>query len=161
MLKAFGHAGDADVFFDDVVVRGDVAVADGPVLTVAVEGGGFEVLIAKAEADPAPDIGAAAGHAETAHPVEGLVGGRRIGFVVVVDEPVLRVFVADVELGLNRMILADDPGRHVAVLELEGGLVLGEVGVGLRAAGFDNGNVEAGFGEALCGPAAGGAGTYY
>jgi hypothetical protein len=36
-----------------------------------------------------------------------------------------------------------------------------EVGVGLWAARFDDGDVEAGFGEALCGPAAGGAGADY
>ena len=35
-----------------------------------------------------------------------------------------------------------------------------EVSVGLGATGFDDGDVETGFGEALCGPAAGCAGTY-
>src|SRR5580698_1448451 len=108
MFEAFGHAGDADVFFDDVVVGGDVGVADGPVFAVAIVRGGFEVPVAEAEAYAAPDVGATAGYAETAHPVVGLVGGSGVGFVVIVDEPVLRVFVADVELPLNRMILFDD-----------------------------------------------------
>ena len=141
VLEAFGHAGDADVFFDDVVVRSDVGVADGPVFAVAVVRGGFEILIAEAEADAAPDVGAAAGHAEAAHPVEGLVGGRGVGLVVIVDEPVLRVFVADVELPLDGVFFCDDGVRHVAVFELEGGFVLGEVFVGLRATGFDDGDV--------------------
>jgi len=161
VLEAFGHAGDADVFFDDVVVGGDVCVADGPVFAVAVVRGGFEILIAEAEADAAPDVGAAAGDAEAAHPVEGLVGGRGVRFVVIVDEPVLRVFVADVEFALDRVILFDDGIRHVAIFQFEGGFVLGEIFVGLRATGFDDGDVEAGFGEALCGPAAGGAGADY
>jgi hypothetical protein len=39
--------------------------------------------------------------------------------------------------------------------------VLGEVFIGLRAAGFDNGDVKASFGEALCGPATGGARANY
>jgi hypothetical protein len=39
--------------------------------------------------------------------------------------------------------------------------VLGEVFVGLGAARFDDGDVESGFGEAFCGPAAGGAGPDY
>ncbi len=109
-------------------------------------GGGFEIPIAEAEADAAPDVGAAAGHAEAAHPVEGLVGGSGVGLVVIVDEPVLGVFVADVELGLDRVIFCDDGIRHGAVLQLEGGLVLGEIFVGLGAASFDDGDVEASFG---------------
>ena len=39
--------------------------------------------------------------------------------------------------------------------------MLGEIFVGLGATGFDDGDVEAGFGEALGGPAAGCAGAYY
>ena len=132
----------------------------GQSIAVAVVRGGFEILIAEAEADAAPDVGAAAGDAETAHPVKGLVGGRGVGLVVIVDEPVLRVLVADIEFALDRVIFGDDRLRHVAVFQLEGGFVLGEIFVGLWAAGFDDGDVEAGFGEALCGPAAGGAGAY-
>ena len=37
--------------------------------------------------------------------------------------------------------------------------MLGEIFVGLGTAGFDDGDVEASFGEALCGPATGGAGA--
>jgi hypothetical protein len=108
MFEAFGHAGDADIFFYDVVVRSDVAVGDGPVFAVAVVRSGFKVLVAEAEADAAPNVGAAAGHAEAAHPVERFVGGGGVGLVVIVDEPVLRVLVADVELGLDRVIFFDD-----------------------------------------------------
>ena len=39
--------------------------------------------------------------------------------------------------------------------------MLAEIRVGLRAAGFEDGDVEPGFGEALAGPAAGGAGAYH
>jgi len=37
--------------------------------------------------------------------------------------------------------------------------VLGEILVGLRAAGFEKRDLQAGFGEALAGPTAGSAGT--
>ncbi len=39
--------------------------------------------------------------------------------------------------------------------------MLGEVFVGLRATGFDDSHVEAGLGQALCGPSAGCAGADY
>ena len=98
MLETFGHAGDSDVFFHHVVIGRDVAVADRPVFAIAIVGGGFEIPIAEAQGDAAPDVGAAAGHAETAHPVKRFIGGRGVGLVVIVDEPVLRVFVADVAI---------------------------------------------------------------
>jgi len=60
-----------------------------------------------------------------------------------------------------RARLAQSLLGHVAICELEGGLVLVEIVVGLRAAGFDDGDLEAGCGEALGGPASGGAGTDY
>jgi len=53
--------------------RLDVSVAERPVFSEAVEGGGLEIPIAEAQADAAPNIGAATGHAEAAHPVKGLV----------------------------------------------------------------------------------------
>ena len=74
---------------------------------------------------------------------------------MVVDEPILRVLVADVELGLDGAGLAEDSFRAVAILQLEGGLVFGEVGVGLRAPRLDDGDFKAGLGEAFSGPAAG------
>ncbi len=48
MLEAFGAAGDADVLFDEIVVRLDIFVAERPVFSVAVERGGFEIPIAEA-----------------------------------------------------------------------------------------------------------------
>jgi len=71
----------------------------------------------------------------------------------------LCVFVADVEFGLDRASLADDFRRLIAVFELEGRLVFGEIFVGLRAAGFEERDLQAGFRKALSGPASGGAGA--
>ena len=159
MFKTFGHAGDADVFFDDVVVGRDVGVADGPVFAVAILRRGFEIPIAEAEADAAPDVGAAAGHPHAAHPIEGLVGGRGVGLFEIVDEPVVSVFVANFKFGLDGAGFADDFFGQIAIFEFERGLVFGEVFVGLRAAGFEKGNFQAGFREALAGPASGSAGA--
>src|SRR2546430_9995049 len=54
---------------------------------------------------------------------------------------------------------ADDFRRSVAVLELERGLVFGEILVGLQAAGFQQRDLQAGFREALAGPASGSTGA--
>src|SRR6202035_1844948 len=40
-LVAFGGAGDANIFFDDIVERSHVGVGDRPVIAVAVAAGGF------------------------------------------------------------------------------------------------------------------------
>jgi len=56
MLEAFGAAGDADVFLNEVVVRLDVLVTERPVFTVAVEGSCFEIPIAETEADAAQTL---------------------------------------------------------------------------------------------------------
>src|SRR6266403_3110730 len=159
MLEAFGGAGDADVFFDEIVVRLDIFITKRPVFSVTIERGGFEIPIAEAQADAAPDVGSAAGHAQAAHPVKGLAGGRCIRLFQIVDEPVERIFVANAEFDLDRAGLADDFRRAVAVLELELGLVFGEILVGLRAAGFQQRDLQAGFRKALAGPASGSAGA--
>ncbi len=159
MLQAFGSAGDADVFFDEIVVRFDVFVAQRPVFAVAVEGSGLEIPIAEAQADAAPDVGTAAGHAQAAHPVERLVGRRGVGLFEIVDEPIVSIFVANPKFDLNGSRLADKFGSFVAILELEFRLVFGEILVGLRAAGFEKSDLQAGFREALASPASGSPGT--
>ena len=160
MFEPFHAAGDADVFFDEIVVGLNVLVTERPVFAVAVERSSFKVPVAEAQADAAPDIGAATGNAQAAHPIERLFLGRGVGLLEIVDEPVKGVFVADVELGLDGASLADDFRSHVAVLEFERGLVLGKILVGLGAAGFEECNFQPRFGEAFAGPAAGSAGTY-
>src|SRR6266851_6347266 len=152
MLEAFGGAGDADVFFDEIVVWLDVSVAERPVFAVTIERGGFEIPIAEAQADAAPNVGSAARHAQAAHPVEGLVGRRCVWLFEIVDEPAVSVFVANPEFDLDGPCLADDFRHAVAVLEFERGLVFGEIPVGLRAAGFQQRDLQAGFREALARP---------
>src|SRR4029077_14111465 len=53
-LVAFGGAGGADVFFEDVVKTSDIGVGDGPVIAVAIATGGFEVVVAHAVALASP-----------------------------------------------------------------------------------------------------------
>ena len=75
---------------------------------------------------------------------------------MIVDEPVLGVFVANVlELGLNRVDFCDDFRGHVAILQFESWGVLAKVCVGLRAPGFDDSNFQPGFGQTLACPASG------
>ena len=93
--------------------------------------------------------------------MEWFVGGRCVGLVVVIDEPILGVLVTDVEVHLDRVLFCDDGLRHVAVFQFERGFVLGEVFVGLRATCFDDGDAESCFGKALRGPAAGCTGADY
>src|SRR5260370_39391149 len=127
MLEAFGGAGDPDVFYDEIVVRLDVFVAERPVFAVTIERGGFEIPIAEAQTDAAPDVSSSARHAQATHPVKGLVGGRCIRLFQIVDEPVERIFVANAEFDLDRAGLADDFRRAVAVLEFEHWLVFTEI----------------------------------
>src|SRR5260370_32785649 len=159
MLETFGAAGYADVFLDEVVVGLDVFVTERLVFTVAVKGSCLEIPIAEAQADAAPDVGAAASDAQAAHPVEWLFGGRCVRLIEVVDKPVVRIFVANPEFDLDGARLTDDFRRAVTVLEFELRLVLGKILVGLRAAGFEESDLQARFREALAGPAAGSAGS--
>ncbi len=159
MLEAFGTARDANVFFDEIVVGLDIFVAERPVFAVTVVRGGFEIPIAEAQAYAAPNIGAAAGHPQATHPVEGLVGGSGVRLFEVVDEPVVVVFAADLKFGLDGTRLADDFFGEVAVFEFERWLVFGEILVGLWTASFEQRDLQAGFSKALAGPASGSAGT--
>src|SRR6202045_4292504 len=159
MLEAFGGAGDADVFFDKIVVRLDVFVAERPVFAVAIERGAFEIPIAEAQTNAAPDVSSSARYAQATHPVKGLAGGRCIRLFQIVDEPVERIFITNAEFDLDRAVLADDFRRAVAVLEFERGLVFREILVGLRAAGFQQRYLQARFREALAGPASRSSGT--
>ena len=159
MFEALGRASDADVFLDEIVVGLDVFVAERPVFAVTIERGGFEIPIAEAQADAAPDVGAAARHAKATHPVKGLVGRSCVWLFQIVDEPVERILVANAEFDLDGAGFSDDFRRSVAVLELERGLVFGEILVGLQAAGFQQRDLQAGFREALAGPASGSTGA--
>jgi len=159
MLEAFGGAGDADVFFDEIVVRLDVLVSERPILAVAVKGSRLEIPIAKSQAYTAPDVGTAAGHSNAPHPVKGLVGRRRVGFFEIVGKPFVGIFVANAEFDLNRPRLANDFRGAVPVLQFERRLMLGKIFVGLRAAGFEERDLQASLRETLAGPAAGRART--
>src|SRR5258708_33754455 len=119
MLETFRGAGDGDVFFDKVVVGLDVFVTERPVFTVAVKGSCLEIPIAEAQADAAPDVGAAASDAQAAHPVEWLFGGRSVRPIEGVDKPVVRIFVANPEFDLDGGRRTDDFKPAGTVLEFE------------------------------------------
>src|SRR5262249_25135123 len=88
-----------------------------------------------------------------------LVFWRRVRFFEIIRKPIRCVFVADVELRLNGTLLANEFTRHVAIFEGEGRLVLRKIGVGLRAARFEERDPEASFRKTLAGPAAGSSGA--
>ncbi len=159
MLEAFGAASDANIFFNEIVIRLDVFVAERPVFTIAVERSRLEIPVAEAQADSSPDVGAPTGHAHAAHPVKGLVAGSGVRLLDIVDEPVVRIFVANAEFDLDGPRLANEFVGLVAILELEFGLVLGEILVGLRAAGFEKGDLQSGFRKAFAGPTPGSSGA--
>ncbi len=54
--EVFGMAGDAEIEIDLVVIRFDIGIGDGPVLTVAIAIFGFEIVIGKTQRQAAPDV---------------------------------------------------------------------------------------------------------
>src|SRR5260370_36779574 len=60
MREIFFDAGDAEIEIELVVVRRDVAVADGPIFAVAVAAFGLEVVVRKAESEASPNVGLSA-----------------------------------------------------------------------------------------------------
>src|SRR5712692_7037570 len=159
MFETFGAAGDAHVFFDEIVVGLDIFVTERPVFSVAIKGSSLEIPITEAQDDAAPHVGAATGHTQAAHPIEWLVSRCRVRLFEVVDEPFVGVFVANSEFDLYGTRFANEFRCLVAIFEFEFGLVLGEILIGLRAACFEECDLQAGFGEALASPATGSTGA--
>ena len=83
---------------------------------------------------------------------------RCVGLFEIISKPFVRVFVANAEFDLDGPRLADDFRRAVAILQFERGLVFREILVGLRAAGFEERDLQAGLRKAFAGPASGSAG---
>src|SRR5215472_9292202 len=123
MLDRFFHAGDANVSLHEIVIGLNVFVRERPVLAVAIARSSLKVPIAKAQAYAAPDVGAAARDAQTAHPKERLISGCGVRLFEVVDEPIVVVLAANFEDGLDGARIANDFRSHVAVLKFEGRLV--------------------------------------
>ncbi len=117
----------ADEVLDAVVVRLQLPVADGPVLTVSVAARRLELVVAEAVALARPAEGLAA-DLPAANPQELLALGKRVRVLVVVHEKLVAVLVAGVAEPLHRLVLdqllliAEAP-----VLELVRPDVLGEV----------------------------------
>jgi hypothetical protein len=115
----FGLTAHSDVLLDQVVIRREIRVGDGPVLAFAVERSAFQILSAEPIALTRPHIGATANEAESSLPAEWLIGRRRVGLLQVVGEPVGVVFGAGVAVGLSRPGLAEHLVRQVRVGQIE------------------------------------------
>src|SRR5271154_3261371 len=103
LREAFGLATYAGEFFDVVVPRRDVLIANRPIYGDTVAQVGFEIQIAPAITLAAPDDGFAANLA-AANPCERLsgIGGERI--FEIVDEELAGILVAGiVTLALDRL----------------------------------------------------------
>src|SRR5215467_2070376 len=159
MFDRFLAAADAHVPLNEVVIRLKVCVTEWPIFAVAVARRSLEIPIAEAQTNAAPDIGAPARDAQAAHPVKRLVRGSCVRLLEVIREPVGVVFVAS-KFRLDRPRLAQNLRSHIAVLQLESGLVLGEILVGLRLSRFYQRDLQSGFRKTLARPAARSAGTY-
>src|SRR5215470_5133923 len=159
MLDSFFRTADADIFFDEVVVGRDIFVAEWPVFAEAIVRSGFEIKIAEAEGDAAPNVGPATGHSNAAHPEKGLIFRRGVRLFEIVCKPIGSVFVADTENGLHRSRFANCFQGHVAIFQFKGRFVFGEIFVGLRTTGFEKGYFQASFSQALASPSAGCAGA--
>ena len=149
MCQPLSLPANPDVPFHEIVIGGEVLVADRPVVAVAVKGSGLQVEVAQPETHSPPDIRPAASHPQPPLPTERHVGRRGIGFIQVVCEPVVVVFRAGVTIFLNGASLADQRFGVVAILQLEYGLVLGEILVGLRTARVHQRHLQAGLRQSL------------
>src|SRR5262249_13853760 len=92
------------------------------------------------------------------HPEERLIGWSSVWLFDVADEPVGVVFTAR-ESGLDGTRLAQNFRSHVAIFQVKGGIMFGEILVGLGLAGLEKGNLQSSFCKAFAGPSAGSAGT--
>src|SRR5947209_15928930 len=174
MRKIFFHAGDAEILVDAIVIRGDVAVTDGPVFAVAVAILGFEIEIGEAKGQAAPDVGLAA---EAARANPRVVGaGERI--LALIDGDIFQVIgAADVALEVPGLFIAGAIGRAADSVLVEServrvwrklaprGIVVGPLhGAeflfdGELLAGFKEQHLHAVTGEDVAGHAAGGTGA--
>ena len=150
----FGLTRNADIVLDQFVVRNEILVADWPVFTVTVERFAVQVLFAQPVALAAPDVGASADDARAALPAERLVSGVGVGLLEIVDEPLVVPLATRVAIALSRPRAPHEVARLVAILELVGLDVLGEVLVALRLPRFEERDLDAGFGESFRRPAA-------
>ena len=149
-------AADADELLDVRVPRGEVRVADRPVDPDPVARVGLEIEIAEAIRLPRPHDRAPA-DLSPPDPQEGLLVGRRVRVLDVVDEELPAHLVAGVALALHgllgreRLAVVPAPVRH-AVRRHVFGVVPFRDDHGPR---LEHQRAEAEFGEFLRGPAAG------
>src|SRR3954471_10112989 len=105
LRQVFISAADADERFDLVIVRCQLFITDRPVVAVTVMARRFEIIIREAITLAAPHNRAPADLA-TAYPIEGLVGGRCVRVVYVINEELIAVLVTGITFGLHRLPLA-------------------------------------------------------
>ena len=150
-----------DVVLDELVVRHEILVGDRPVLAVAVERLAVQILVAEPVRLAAPDIRAPADDTRAALPTERLVVRGGVRFFEIVDEPLVVPLAARIAVTLTRARAAHPLARLIAIRQVVRRHVLGEVGVALRLSRFEERDLDAGLGQALRRPSAGGPGAHY
>src|SRR5581483_12495919 len=105
LRQVFISAADADERFDLIIVRSQLFITDRPVIAVTVMARRLEIIIRQSITLAAPHNRAPADLA-TAYPIEGLVGGRRVRVVYVINEELIAVLVTGITFGLHRLALA-------------------------------------------------------
>ena len=88
--KVFLHPGDAEVQIHLVVVRSQIAVADGPIFSVPIAALGLEIVIGKPQRQTSPDVCLAT---QAARPDPGVVGAGE-GILALIHNDVLDVVSA-------------------------------------------------------------------
>jgi hypothetical protein len=120
-----------------------------------------EVLFAQPVALAAPDVGAPADDARASLPAERLVIGVGVGLFEIVGEPLVVPLATGVAVPLLRSRTADEVARPVAVLEVVGRDVLGEVFVALRLPCFEQRDFDSSLGQPLGRPSTGSSRTHH
>ena len=148
----FRDSGDADVFFDQVVVGRDVLVANRPIVAIAVERRGLEIEVAQPVTLSSPHVRPAADDARAPLPAERLVRAGRVRFLEVVDEPVVVELGAGVAVFLLRARPAYDVGSAIAVFQVEDAGVLAEIAGVMGSSGVEERHLHACFTQTLGDP---------
>src|SRR5215831_5584648 len=160
LLEAFVGAADADEGFDQIVVRREVLVADGPVLAITITAGGFELVIAVTIGFATPAKGSAT-DLPTTNPHERFVDGKRVRIFAIVDKELMAVLIASKAQPLNGLAFKESLSvAEAAELYLIRADVLGKVaGRYTGRSGLEHQDTHTLLGELLGYPATTGSGA--
>src|SRR4051812_38728211 len=95
LIKAFGHSRYADVLLNEVVIWSHILITERPILSIPVMGRGLEIQITEPITLPSPDIRAAPGYSQAAHPGERHALRHAVRFLEIIAEPLVVVLRGD------------------------------------------------------------------